>query len=106
VARVVWTDPALADLEAAADYIARDSPRQASLFVRRAFQATDRLETFPRSGRIVPEAGFDTIREILIAGYRIVYVISGSEILVSLVHHAARPLSADDLPAEGGPSRP
>jgi plasmid stabilization system protein ParE len=93
---------ALADLEEAADYIARRSPRQASLLVRRAFRATDRLEDFPRSGRIVPEAGVDAIREVIVDAYRIVYAIEGSDVLVTLVHHTARPLLASDLPPSTG----
>jgi toxin ParE1/3/4 len=69
VARVIWTDPALADLEAIAAYIARDSPRQASLFVQRAFRAADRLEAFPQLSRIVPEIGEDTVRELILHPY-------------------------------------
>jgi plasmid stabilization system protein ParE len=100
VARVIWTDPALADLEAAAEYVARDSPRQASLLVQRAFRATDRLAALPRMGRIVPEIGEETIRELILRPYRIVYVLSGPDILIALVHHAARPLTVADLPAD------
>ena len=98
MARVIWTDPALTDLEAIADYIARDSPRQASLFVQRAFRAADRLEVFPQLGRIVPEIGESSVRELMLRPYRIVYVLRETDALVVLVHHAARPLGAADLP--------
>lgn len=95
---MIWTDPALADLEAIADYIARDAPRQASLFVQRAFRETDRLDVFPRLGRIVPEIGEESVREIVLRPYRIVYVLHGSDALIVLVHHAAQPLDATNLP--------
>lgn len=98
MARVIWTDPALAELDASAEYIARDSPRQASLFVQRAFRATDRLEDLPRLGRIVPEIGEEAVRELILRPYRIVYILRGSDVLIALVHHAARPLSIADLP--------
>jgi len=39
VARLIWTEPALADLEAVADYIALDNPAAASRPVRRVFES-------------------------------------------------------------------
>jgi len=100
VARVIWTDPALTELEAAADYIARDTPRQANLLVRRAFRATDQLAAFPQQGRVVPEIGDESVRELILNPYRIVYVLRGPEVEVILVHHSARPLRTEDLPAD------
>lgn len=44
-----------------------------------AFDVVERLELFPRSGRIVSEIGDESMREILYHGYRIVYIVSGSE---------------------------
>jgi plasmid stabilization system protein ParE len=96
VARVIWTDPALADLETIAEYIARDSLRQASLLVQRAFLSTDRLDAFPQLGRIVPEIGDESVRELIVRPYRIVHVLRGSDDLV--VYHSTRPLGAADLP--------
>ena len=96
MARLTWADPALADLERICDYIARDSPRQASLLVQRAFAATDRLSDFPRPGRVVPECGNDTIRELLLQPYGIVYILTEGEVLIVMVQHSAVPLP--DLP--------
>ncbi len=90
--------PALADLDVAAEYIARDSPRQANLFVHRALWSTDRLAVFPRLGRVVPEIGDATIRELILFPYRIVYVVDGSAVEILLVHHSARPLGIADIP--------
>jgi plasmid stabilization system protein ParE len=41
--RVGWTEAALEDLSATAEYIARDSARYAGGFVREAFDASDTL---------------------------------------------------------------
>jgi plasmid stabilization system protein ParE len=41
--RVGWTEAALEDLSATAEYIARDSARYASTFTRNAFAASDTL---------------------------------------------------------------
>ena len=65
MARVRWSNQALADLEAIGDFIARDAPSVAQVFVERVFAAVTRLEAFPRSGRVVPEIGQEDIREIM-----------------------------------------
>jgi hypothetical protein len=48
----------------------------------------------------VPETGDESIRELILKPYRIVYVLREPEILIALVHHAARPLTVADLPAD------
>jgi plasmid stabilization system protein ParE len=55
VTRILWSPQALSDLESIRDYIAHDSPRYAELVLRRLVAAVDRLEEFPKSGRVVPE---------------------------------------------------
>ena len=52
--RILWSPQALLDLESIRDYIARDSPSNAELVIRRLVAAVERLEAFPQSGRIVP----------------------------------------------------
>ena len=47
---VIWTEPALNDLDAIADYIGLDSPAAASGLVRRRFKHVDQLVTHPDSG--------------------------------------------------------
>jgi toxin ParE1/3/4 len=66
VARVRWSNQALADLEAIGDFIARDAPSMAQVFVERVFAAIAHLEAFPRSGRVVPEIGQEDIREMVV----------------------------------------
>ena len=55
--RVSWTIQALDDLDAICVFIARDVPRYAQVFALKTFEAVDRLESFPLSGRMVPEIG-------------------------------------------------
>lgn len=90
MARVVWTDRALTDLEAAALYIERDSPTIAHVFIERVFGAVERLEAFPESGRIVPEFGQASVRELVLYSYRIVYRYRHDEVEIIAVHHGAR----------------
>lgn len=41
----------------------------ADLLVERIVAAVNRLETFPRSGRVVPEVGDDSLREVVYENY-------------------------------------
>jgi len=57
VGKVIWAPSALGDIEAIAEYIAKDSVDRAALFVTRIFDISDRLQEFPLSGRVIPEIG-------------------------------------------------
>ena len=59
---VRWTEQAVEDLRSIREFIARDSPRYGRLVAERLFDATSRIEAFPRSGRIVPEIGLEDVR--------------------------------------------
>jgi toxin ParE1/3/4 len=98
VARIRWTNQALADLVAIGNFIARDAPSVAQVFVDNVFEAVKHLEIFPRSGRIVPEIGQEDIREILFGSYRIVYVVGEEEVNILTVFHASRLFRPSNLP--------
>ena len=53
--RVIWAYAAEADLDAAAEYIHRDSPAYAAAFVLLALEAGRSLTDFAERGRIIPE---------------------------------------------------
>jgi toxin ParE1/3/4 len=55
MAEVIWTEPALHDLDAIADYIALDNPLAARRLVQRVFEHVAQLETHPESGSRPPE---------------------------------------------------
>ena len=100
MAQVKWTPQALDDLEAICLFIARDAPQIAAVFADRAFRVTDRLASFPRSGRVVPEMNLVDIREIILGNYRLIYRIRKNEVQVITVHHGARLLDVGKI--EGG----
>ena len=75
----------MGDLQAIRDFIERDSPRYGRLVAERLFDATQRIEAFPLSGRIVPELGRADVHEIIVGEYRIVYrVKTEAAILLTL----------------------
>jgi toxin ParE1/3/4 len=90
VTPVRWTDQAVDDLRAIREFIERDSPRYGRLVVERLFDATQRLESFPFSGRVVPELGRDDVREIVLGEYRIVYRLKGETAELITVFRSSR----------------
>jgi plasmid stabilization system protein ParE len=88
--RLIWSPQATEDVEAIRSYVARDSGHYASLLVERIVGAVDRLETFPLSGRMVPEVGDESLREVVYGNYRIVYRLKPDLIEIVTVFHAAR----------------
>ncbi len=47
MARLIWTEPALIDLDEIAEYIALDNPSAAKMLVQKIFQKLERLEHHP-----------------------------------------------------------
>ena len=70
---LVWSPQALADVEEIRKYIALDSRSHADLTAQRIMAAVERLQTFPDSGRLVPERQSPEIREVIAGWFRIVY---------------------------------
>jgi toxin ParE1/3/4 len=62
MAELIWTEPALQDLDAIADYIALDDPPAARRLVARVFQHLEQLEAHPESGSHPPELRSTTRR--------------------------------------------
>ena len=73
MAQIVWTDPALSDLETIADYIALDNPAAAQKLVRRVLEHVDKLEAFPDSGSKPPELKGWAYRQIIEPPCRVFY---------------------------------
>jgi plasmid stabilization system protein ParE len=87
MAEVRWTSQALDDIENIAEFIANDSPRYAryaGIQVSVFFDSVLCLQEFPKTGRIVPEAGDKNIRE-LIVGF--------NKIVIPTIHHTKRRLT-------------
>ena len=89
---VVWTNPAWDDLAGIAEYIARDSKFYAATFVREAKEAAASLANLAERGQIVPELGDESIRELLVRSYRLVYKVSGKQVFILTLIHGARRL--------------
>ena len=92
---VIWSDPARADLRSIHDFIAHDSRHYAKKVTQDIVTKTDVLDELPRMGRVVLEFGNETIRELSIYSYRIIYEIKDEDIFVLAVIHKRRDLQAN-----------
>ncbi len=94
---ILWSEIAEADLDDIYDYIARDVPYYAELFVDKLIETTDKLEDQPRLGRMVPEADDrDDVRELILQGYRIIYLLQEEQLLILTVIHGSRNLAGQE----------
>jgi plasmid stabilization system protein ParE len=88
--RLIWSLQAIEDVEAIRTYVTRDSEQYANPLIDRIIAAVDRPEGFPLSGRVVPEVGDESLREVINRNYRIVYRLKPEIIEIVTVFHAAR----------------
>ena len=95
--KIVWTEPALGDLEDIRDYIRKDSEFYARRFVEKIVAAVEKLENFPGVGRPVLEADDENIRELIYRDYRIMYRFEQKRVLILTVIHGARDLDHREI---------
>ena len=95
--KVVWARQAREDLRAIRNYIARDAPFTAAMFVQRLRSAADRLRKFPESGHEVPEIPNAEIREVVFGQYRIIYRFREGLVEILNVFHGARLFEESDF---------
>ena len=90
--RLTWSPASRLDLTGLLSYIMESNPTTARNFARNVFKSVERLNTFPESGRIVPEFNDPLIREVICKPCGIVYRIKRKECLIEIVRvwHAAR----------------
>ena len=94
MAEVIWTEPALLELDAIAEYIALDNPAAASKLVKDVFDKTGRLESFPESGRMPPELPDSVYRELVVPPCRIFYRQEQQQVFILYVMREERQLRA------------
>ena len=87
---IVWTEPAVSDLDSIHAYISRDSTVYADSVLAEIFDASDRLIDYPESGRVVPEIDDASIRELIVGNYRVMYELCHGGIQILAVIHGAR----------------
>ena len=95
--KIIWTREALNKLMEIENFIAQDSPQRAEEFVDYLIERSEVLKNNENIGRIVPELSSDSIRELLIKNYRLVYRIEKSEIIILTAFEGHRLLRRDEI---------
>ena len=99
MAEIVWSEPALADLDAIADYIALENPAAAAALVMRVFTHVEQLADHPQSGSYPPELGKSRYRQIVEPPCRIFYRFDQHSVFILHVMRSERLLRKKHLKA-------
>lgn len=94
MAQLIWTEPALLDLNEVAEYIALDDPAAASNYVQEVFNRVERLELYPNSGKRPAELPRTPYREVVVPPCRIFYRTEKDQVLILHVMRSERLLRA------------
>jgi len=93
---IIITESAYNDLEDIENYISQDSPLMARRFISKIFDRIDQLYRYPASGKPVPEIKDNTIRELLLNKYRIIYkIVDEQHINIIRIIHGSRLLDIE-----------
>lgn len=99
MAEIVWSEPALGDLDAIADYIALENPVAASALIKRIFGRVEQLVEHPESGSRPQELGRSRYRQIVEPPCRVFYRYDGHKVFVLYVMRSERLLRRGRLAA-------
>src|SRR6476660_4204123 len=82
MARLIWTEPALQDLEQIADYIALDDPAAAKRLVRKVFNKAELLQDFPEMCPVPHGLPDSRYRHLVVKPLRIFYRVHGDSVFI------------------------
>lgn len=95
--RIHWSPLALERVVEAAAYSYGGRPQAAEQYVQGVFASVERLKEFPESGRVVPELGRESTRELFFRRYRIIYRVERDRVEVLTVRHMRQLLEEEDV---------
>jgi len=92
MAQIIWTEPALDDLNNIAEYIAVSNPYAAKQLVENVFSKVQRLEQFPDSGGVPEEISNLNYREVVVNPCRVFYKVDNASVYILHVMRQERDL--------------
>ena len=98
--KVRVTDRGMQEIQAAAEYIAQDSPEASQRWRRAIRERILGLNVFPLRYGMAPEAQDleVSLRQMLFGSYRVLYTVTDKEVVVWGIRHSARqPIVPEDL---------
>ena len=97
--KIIWSPLAIDRTTEIAEYIARDNPSAAMIWVETLFDKVEILKSSPKSGRVVPESNRDDIRELIYGNYRIIDRVDKKILSVLTVRHGKQILPLEETKA-------
>ena len=97
MAEIIWSEPALSDLDAIADYIALENPVAASEIIARIFGHVEQLADHPESGSRPQELRRSRYRQIVEPPCRVFYRYDGRKVFILHVMRSERLLRKSKL---------
>lgn len=97
MAEIIWTEPALSELEEIAEYIALENPSAARELVQRVFAHVAQLADHPESGAKPQELKGWRYRHIVEPPCRIFYRVDGDCVAILYVMRSERRLRPSRL---------
>jgi len=97
VARIIWTESALQDLDQIADYISLDKPKAANRFVQRVFDQVEQLASHPKTGTIPNELNGTPYRQLVIPPVRIFYREQDDTVFIIYIMRGERFFRSNEL---------
>ena len=86
-----WSRKAIRQVQQIARHIELDSPWQAQRVVQKIYAIPEGLSWSPAKGRIVPEYGDSTLREITVFSWRVIYRLKEPGLIeIAAVVHGKR----------------
>ena len=82
MAQIIWTEPALDNLNDIAEYIAISNVYAAKQLVENVFNKVRRLEQFPESGKIPVEIETLNYREVVVIPCRVFYKVETDKVYI------------------------
>ena len=97
MAQLIWTDPALIDLDRIAEYIAIQNPHAAQSLIQNILDKTELLSKQPHSGKPIPEISETLYREWIIPPCRIFYKTDTKRLYILHIIRAEKEYNPHDL---------
>ena len=97
MARIIWTESALQDLDQIADYISLDKPTAANRFVQRVFDQVEQLASHPKTGSIPNELNGTPYRQLVIPPVRIFYRERDETVFIIYIMRGERFFRSNEL---------
>ena len=91
MAKIIWTEPALNELDEIAEFIALDKFDAAQKLVQTIFERVEQLKDQPKSGRKPPELPKNSIyREVIVGPCRVFYRTEKTKVVIIYVMRSER----------------